>query len=99
MVAGNDELGMGQHGKELPRRLELLLSRALGEIAGDDDQVQFYIRQFSDECGENGAVHSTEMQIRKVRNRSQIYTSLIAVDPVGAPLGAKTRRARGLMRK
>jgi hypothetical protein len=55
----------------LPRRLEFLLSRALREIAGNDEQVQFDSRQFSNECGEDGAVHSTEMQIRKVRNRSQ----------------------------
>ena len=85
MVPRDDQDQAGQTIEEGPRRPELLVSRALREVAADRDQPGPARLQIGQECFRHRRVFLAEVQVRDMRDR-------------GHQRGTITRRARGRMR-
>ena len=63
MVAGDDDLRLGQSPEEARRLPELGGSRALSQVAGDHDQVGTHHRNAGKQRFEQAVVGASEMKV------------------------------------
>jgi hypothetical protein len=67
VVAGDDEAGNGrQFGEEVAGGAELLLFGALGEVAGDDDQVRLGRAQGVQQAGNGVRILAAKVEVGDV---------------------------------